>query len=135
MANAMTRPLPVRPAPTQVAPYPTPVPTLPHQPVLQRQTYSSAMSFIGITRRTTAWIRRVGTNPAVLAPAVAAGLMFLFVMYAFIAIWYVVIFGLFGVFMFPFRMHRRGQRKQEHLQREQLATMQALLVQQQYQHQ
>jgi hypothetical protein len=132
MANAMTRPLPFRPAPAPITPYQAPAPALPHQPVLQRQTYSSAMSFIGITRRTTAWIRRVGTNPALLALALAAGLMFLFAMYMFIAVWYVVIFGLFGVFMFPFRMHRRGQRKQEHLQREQLATMQALLLQQQH---
>jgi hypothetical protein len=68
-----------------------------------------------------------------MAPAVAAGLMFLFSMYAVIAVWYFVIFFVFGLFMIPFRLLRRGQRKQEHLQREQLATMQALLLQQQYQ--
>jgi Flp pilus assembly protein TadB len=129
----MSRPLPVRPAPSPVSPYATPGPVLPHTPVVQRQTYSSPLSFVGITRRTTAWIRRVGTNPGLTALAVAAGLVFLFMMYAFIAVWYFVIFFLFGIFTFPFRLLRRGQRKQEHLQREQLATMQALLVQQQYQ--
>lgn len=62
-------------------------------------------------------------------------MLFLLFIYLFIAAWYVVIFGIFGVFTFPFRLVRRGHRKQEHLQREQLATMQALLAQQQQQQQ
>jgi hypothetical protein len=38
---------------------------------------------------------------------------------------------LFGVFMIPYRFMRRSARKQEHLQQVQLATMQAMMVNQQ----
>jgi hypothetical protein len=42
-----------------------------------------------------------------------------------------VIFGVFGVFTFPFRLMRRSQRKSQHLQQVSLATQQAILLQQQ----
>jgi uncharacterized protein (DUF58 family) len=100
--------------------------------VIKKQTYSSAMSYIGSTRRTVAWAKRVGARSTALAVAAwTFGLLFLVFMYAFLLAWYLVVFGLFGVFVFPFRLIRRGQRKSQHLQAAQLATMQAMLQQQQ----
>jgi Flp pilus assembly protein TadB len=89
------------------------------------------MSYIGITRRGTAWVRRTGNAPWQTALAVTGLLVFLAVMYAVLAVWYFIIFVLFGIFTFPYRLVRRSHRKQEHLQRQQLATMQAMMVQQQ----
>lgn len=105
---------------------------IPETPMMGKQTYASPMSYVGITRRGTAWVRRTGGGvwwKAALAVTVL--LVFLAVMYAVLLVWYFVIFVLFGVFTFPFRMIRRSHRKQEHLQRQQLATMQAMMVQQQ----
>lgn len=104
---------------------------IPDAPIMRKQTYASPMSFIGITRRGTAWVRSVGTSTERTALAVAALVVFLAVMYAAIAVWYLIVFGLFGVFTVPYRLVRRSHRKQEHLQRQQLATMQAMLVSQQ----
>jgi len=104
---------------------------VPSTPILEKQTYASPMSFIGITRRGTAWVRRVGTNRWKAALATMALLAFLAVMYGVIAVWYVIIFGLFGVYTIPYRLVRRSHRKQEHLQKAQLATMQAMLIKQQ----
>jgi membrane protein implicated in regulation of membrane protease activity len=98
---------------------------------MRKQTYSSPMSYIGITRRSTAWIRRVGDTPLKTGLAAIAVGLFLAVMYAVLLGWYFVIFVLFGVFTFPYRLVRRSHRKQEHLQKQQLATMQAMLIQQQ----
>lgn len=120
-------------APIAVGYVPAP-PMLPTTPILAKQTYSSVMSFVGITRRTTAWLRRVGAaNAGLMALAIVAAVLWLLVMYCVVAVWYFVIFGLFGIFMFPFRLIRRGHRKQEALQKQQLATMQAMLIQQQQQ--
>lgn len=52
-------------------------------------------------------------------------------MYAILIVWYFVMTFIFGVLFFPYRMVRRSHRRQEHLQRQQLATMQAILIQQQ----
>lgn len=103
----------------------------PEAPILEKLTYASPMSFIGITRRGTAWVRHVGTNWWKALLSIAALLAFLSVMYAIIAVWYVIIFGLFGLLTFPYRLVRRSHRKQEHLQKAQLAAMQAMLIQQQ----
>jgi GAF domain-containing protein len=51
----------------------------------------------------------------------------------FVACWYIVVFGLFGVFTFPFRLMRRSQRKSQHVQQVSLATQQAMFAQQQQQ--
>lgn len=110
---------------------PTAAGIVPDMPIMRKQTYSATLSFVGITRRGTGWVRRVGDNWWKASLAVVALLLFLTGMYAVIAVWYIVIFGLFGVFTFPFRLVRRSHRKQEHLQKQQLATMQAMLVQQQ----
>jgi hypothetical protein len=121
----------VVPASNIPAAQPTAAGIVPDVPIMRRRTYAATLSFVGITRRGTGWVRRVGDNWWKASLAVAALLLFLTGMYAVIAVWYVVIFGLFGVFTFPFRLVRRSHRKQEHLQRQQLATMQAMLVQQQ----
>jgi heme/copper-type cytochrome/quinol oxidase subunit 2 len=104
----------------------------PTQPVVAKKSYSSALSYVGTTRRTTAWVRKVGSGSAAAAIAAwTAAVCFLSLMYVFLVAWYVVVFGLFGVFMFPYRLIRRSQRKSHHVQETQLATMQAMLVQQQ----
>jgi hypothetical protein len=109
-----------------------PVALLPQAPILAKQTYASPMSYVGITRRTTAWVRRVGTsNPAAAAAAWFAALIFLGGMYSVLVLWYFVTVVIFGWLLVPFRIIRRSHRRQEHLQRQQLATMQAMLVQQQ----
>lgn len=104
---------------------------IPDTPMMRKQTYASPMSYLGVTRRGTAWVRRVGDNRWKTGFAVIALVLFLAVMYVVLLGWYFVIFVLFGVFTFPYRLVRRSHRKQEHLQKQQLATMQAMLVQQQ----
>lgn len=122
--------VPVAPVATGYVP-PTALPT---SPIMPKQTYSAAMSYVGITRRTTAFVRRVGAaNGAVMALAVIGAIMWLLVMYAVVTVWYLVVGVLFGWLLFPFRLIRRSHRKQEALQKQQLATMQAMLIQQQQQ--
>lgn len=104
---------------------------VPDIPIMRKQTYSSPMSYIGITRRGTAWLRRVGDTRLKTGFAVVALGLYLAVMYVIVTGWYLVIFGVFGLFTFPYRLIRRSHRKQEHLQKQQLATMQAMLIQQQ----
>lgn len=50
--------------------------------------------------------------------------------WSFILGWYVVIFGLFGIFVIPYRLVRRSSRKTQHVQRTALATQQAMYQQQ-----
>lgn len=103
---------------------------LPVDPVLKSQTYASPMSYIGSTRRILAWakkaaVRNAGVKVLVWIVAVSA----LLLMWTFLVIWYFVVFGLFGVFVFPFRMIRRSQRKSQHVQQQSLATQQAMYQQ------
>ena len=112
-------------------PEPTAAGIVPDVPIMRKPTYSSTMSYIGITRRSTAWLRSFGTTPLKTGIGVVALFVFLTGMYAFLVVWYFVIFVIFGVFTFPFRLMRRSHRKQEHLQKQQRATMQAMLIQQQ----
>ena len=105
---------------------------IPTTPVLQKQTYSAAMSYIGSTRRILAMIRRAGVKgPLQTALAVAFAIFAIPAMWLLVTVWYVFTLVIFGWFMIPFRLIRRGSRKQEHLQRAQLATMQAMMIQQQ----
>ncbi len=123
----------VEPTPASMPPasMPPPGPLFPKQPVLEKKTYASPLSFVGATRRTTAWVRKVSTSTLKAFLAWTAAVLWLLIMYAFLVCWYVVVLGIFGVFTFPYRLHRRSQRKSEHLQATQLATMQTMLVQQQ----
>jgi Flp pilus assembly protein TadB len=122
--------LPAEPE-TKLPAEPTAAGIIPDTPMMRKQTYSSTMSYVGITRRSTAWVRRVGTDRWRTGLAVIAVGLFLAVMYVVLLGWYFVIFVLFGVFTFPYRLVRRSHRKQEHMQKQQLATMQAMLIQQQ----
>jgi Flp pilus assembly protein TadB len=52
-------------------------------------------------------------------------------MYVLVTVWYFIVLGLFGILTFPWRLHRRSQRRTQHLAEAQLAAAQALLIQQQ----
>jgi hypothetical protein len=74
---------------------------------------SAPMSFVGSTARiwrltrasTQAWARvLLGSLAVLLLPVAWVGVL----------AWYAVVFGLFGLFAIPFRLIRRGQRKQLH---------------------
>jgi hypothetical protein len=104
---------------------------IPESPAISKPTYSAPMSYIGSTRRITAWIRKVGTTGPTAALAWTVGFFAMLVMWAVVTVWYVVTIFIFGWLLFPFRLIRRSHRKQEHLQRAQLATMQQMMVQQQ----
>ena len=105
---------------------------IPQDPVgVKKVTHASPMSFVGATRRGTAMLRKVGTNWWKFTLATAGLVVWLAMMWLVVTIWYVVVFGLFGVLAFPYRFMRRGQRKSLAMQKQQLATMQAMLVQQQ----
>jgi hypothetical protein len=110
----------------------TPAPLIPEVPMMSKQTYASPMSYVGSARRGTAFVRRVGTSPIRAAIAWSAAALFISVMwFAILPVWYFVTIILFGWFMIPFRLVRRSHRKQEHIQKTQLATMQAMMIQQQ----
>ena len=103
---------------------------LPTEPVMKSQTYASPMSYVGSTRRILAWAKKAGVRNAGLAVLVWVVAIFSMVLiWAFLLLWYFIIFGLFGIFVFPFRSVRRSQRKSEHIQRQTLATQQAMFQQ------
>jgi hypothetical protein len=109
-------------------------PVLPQVPVIKGKSYASPLSFIGSARRIGAAINRVSGGNVPLAVFLwVLGVMAIALAWTFVALWYVVIFGLFGIFTFPFRLMRRSQRKSQHLQQVSLATQQAMLLQQQQQ--
>jgi len=58
--------------------------------------YASAMSYVGITKRTTAWIRKTGTSPIAAGLAWTAGLTFLMCIYVLLVGWYFVTLVIFG---------------------------------------
>lgn len=71
-------------------------------------------------------------NGALVALVWTAAVVFVVIMwFAVLPTWYFLTFVVFGVFMIPFRIIRRGQRRRQHLQEVQLATMQAMMLQQQ----
>jgi hypothetical protein len=105
---------------------------IPSTPMVEKRTYAAAMSYVGFTRRVTAWIRKVGTTPLSASLAWSAGALAIAAMwFVILPAYYFVTLVIFGWLMIPFRLVRRSHRKQEHLQQQQLATMQALLVNQQ----
>jgi Flp pilus assembly protein TadB len=100
---------------------------VPQTPILDKQTYSAPISYIGSTRRVMKWADRDRGQLAKVAvwTAVILGLV---LVWAFVTVWYVVVLGVFGIFTFPYRLIRRSQRKTQHLQRAQLAAMQTLMA-------
>ena len=129
----MTAIEPVAPSVVPFSEHSEPRLVLPTTPALEKRTYASSMSYVGITRRTTAWVRKVGTSPVTASLAWSAAAVFLMTMYVVLAFYYFVTLVIFGWLMIPFRIVRRSHRKKEHLQQTQLATMQAMMVQQQQQ--
>jgi len=105
---------------------------LPTDPVLKSQTYSAPLSYVGSTRRLIAWAAKAAKRSPVFALlAWTLAVITMLLAWAFVTCWYVVVFGLFGIFMIPYRLVRRSSRKSQHIQRTALATQQAMLQQQQ----
>lgn len=103
---------------------------LPVEPALKSQTYAAPLSYVGSTRRIVGWakkaaVRNAGLNTLVWVVAAIS----LLLVWVFLLGWYFVIFGIFGVFVFPYRLIRRSQRKSQHVQRQTLATQQAMYQQ------
>ncbi|MFC4494603.1 hypothetical protein ACFPA8_10715 [Streptomyces ovatisporus] len=90
------------------------------------------MSYVGITRRISARIKRVGAaGPFAAWLAWALGAIVILLGWALVTVWYAITLLLFNVFLFPYRLIRRSHRKQEQLQQAELATMQAMMINQQ----
>jgi Flp pilus assembly protein TadB len=104
---------------------------VPDKPIMAKQTYAASMSYVGSARRITAWVRKTGNTTATAVAAWVAASFAILAMWAVVTAWYIVVLGFFGIFTFPYRLIRRGQRKQLHVQKQQLATMQAMMIQQQ----
>ena len=105
---------------------------LPTTPVLKSQTYAAPLSFIGSFRRIAAWASKFAKrSPARAALGWTLGVIAILLTWAFVACWYFVVFGLFGIFVIPYRLVRRSSRKTQHIQETALATQQAMLQQQQ----
>ncbi|HSZ36790.1 MAG TPA: hypothetical protein VK773_06830 [Acidimicrobiales bacterium] len=103
---------------------------LPTEPVVKSQTYASPMSYVGSTRRIVAWAGKTAQrSPSYAVLAWVLGAFALLFMWSFLLIWYFVVFFLFGIFMIPYRLVRRSQRKSLHVQKTTLATQQAMLQQ------
>ncbi len=103
---------------------------LPTEPVIKSKTYASPLSYVGSTRRIIAWASNMGKrNPLLAAVGWLLAIFALGFMWTFVTFWYVIVFGLFGIFMFPYRLIRRSQRKSLHVQQTTLATQQAMLQQ------
>jgi Flp pilus assembly protein TadB len=100
---------------------------VPETPILTKQTYASPMSYVGSTRRVLVWARHDRATWAEIA-AWTAAVLGLLLIWTLLATWYVLIFVVFGIFVFPYRLIRRSQRKSAHVQRVQLATMQAMMA-------
>lgn len=94
----------------------------PQRPVMVRKSYASPLSFMGSTQRLI-W----GTDSWPWWVAVPTLVLVLPVVWCALLMWYAVIFGVFGVFVMPYRLHRRAQRKAAHVATVSLATQQAML--------
>ena len=108
-------------------------PGFPDKPVLNKKSYAASLSYVGSARRITAWVKNIGSNAALSVLGWVAAVLLILAAWTFVTFWYLIVFGLFGVLAFPFRLMRRGQRKQQHVAEAQLATMQAVMLQQQAQ--
>jgi hypothetical protein len=103
---------------------------LPTEPVIKSETYASPMSYVGSTRRIVSWASKTAQrSPTYAALAWILGAFALLFMWSFLLVWYFVVFFLFGIFMIPYRLVRRSQRKSLHVQKTTLATQQAMLQQ------
>ena len=109
---------------------------LPTDPVMKSKTYASPMSYVGSTRRIVSWASGVQKRATALAVLVWTAAVFaMLLIWTFLIFWYFVVFFLFGIFAFPYRLMRRSQRKNLHVQQTALATQQAMLQQMAFQQQ
>jgi hypothetical protein len=120
--------LPLQSAPNAV-PLTPPMPVvgllLPPPPELRGKSYAAALSFVGSARRLGAMANKAARiNGALGWFTWFCVFLAIPVTWAFVLIWYIVIFGLFGVFTFPFRLIRRESRKQTHTAQQSLAIQQ-----------
>jgi len=111
----------------------------PDPPTETPPSFASAMSFVGCTRRISAWAERHGGRGNAYQVALWSGVVLtLLLMYALILCWYsflltatllFVSVPLFWPFVpamfsfFGFRSHRRSQRKAQYMSEQQLAVM------------
>jgi hypothetical protein len=103
---------------------------MPVDPVLKSKSYAAPLSFIGSSRRLIAWATKLATrSPAYAVLGWVLAVVAIILAWMFIAVWYSVIFGLFGVFVIPYRLIRRSSRKSLHVQQTALATQQAMYQQ------
>jgi hypothetical protein len=101
---------------------------LPTEAAIKSKTYASPLSYVGSTRRIVGWSSKLAKrSPAYAVLGWTACVLALLFMYVFLLFWYIIVFGLFGIFMFPYRLIRRSQRKNLHVQQTSLATQQAML--------
>lgn len=94
------------------------------RPVLQKRAYSSPLSFTGSTSRIIRAISRTEPGWLSITLLVIAWAILLPAVWALLIAWYAVIFGVFGIFAIPWRLHRRSQRRAQHLAEAQLAAFQ-----------
>ncbi len=103
---------------------------LPTEGKVKAKSYASPMSYVGSTRRIIAWASKASKrNPrfsAITWVAAIIGLVFVWIL---LSGYYIIVFGLFGLFIFPYRLIRRSQRKSLNVQQTALATQQAMLQQ------
>ena len=104
---------------------------VPSTPIVAKKTYAAPMSYTGSLRRVISWVRGFADTPPKAALGWALGISSIVIIWTLVTVWYAITVFLFGIFMIPFRLIRRGHRKQVHLQEQQLATMQAMMIQQQ----
>jgi hypothetical protein len=103
---------------------------LPTDPVMKSKSYSSPLSYVGSTRRIVSWAKNSeDRSPAFSAAIWMTAVLALILVWVFLVFWYVLIFGVFGIFVIPYRLVRRSQRKGVHVQQTALATQQAMLQQ------
>ena len=105
---------------------------LPTEPVLKSKTYSAPLSYIGSFRRIIPWASKLAKrSPLYAAFGWTLAVISLVLVWVFVTFWYLFVFGLFGIFVIPYRLVRRSNRKSQHIQATALATQQAMLQQQQ----
>jgi hypothetical protein len=97
----------------------------PHTPT--KRTYASPLSYLGSARRI--WASSEGWRHHNIATKVLAWVLFpvmLYLAWSVVTVWYLFVVLPFFFVAIPFRLVRRGQRKQDH----RLEAMQAMVVEQ-----
>lgn len=96
--------------------------------MVSQRTYASPMSFTRSTKSTVVWARRtLDRNPAPwFRIIVGTGVvLILALMWSFLVMWYMLAFFFFGLWVIPFRLIRRGQRRRNDVAAHQIAYLDA----------